>query len=147
MDRVAPKHIFDYCVEDSKDSTYMHMKNKYEDNYSFAYKIKCSCGNEKFIVFEDLHPSIYCKCIKCNKNIIVYDLQYYPAAIKLNCPYERKEIRIHNETEFLLYVVYEYSNEFEEKKDVEFDQDDITWAKVFIKGNSCFEMILDDETA
>lgn len=36
---------------------------------------------------------------------------------------------------------------FEEEKDVEFDQNDITWAKAFIKGNNCFKMIFDDETA
>lgn len=42
---------------------------------------------------------------------------------------------------------YEYSDEFLYEDDVEFDVNDITWAKVFISNGSELIKILDDETA
>ena len=44
-------------------------------------------------------------------------------------------------------MVYEYDDEFEFEDDVDFDSNDITWAKVFVYDQNILQKILDDETA
>lgn len=76
--------------------------------------------------------------------ITVYDLKYYPSAVKLNKDYTLNQI---NKDSVFVYVNYEYDDEFLYEEDVEFDADDITWGKVFILNNNYLIKILDDETA
>lgn len=75
--------------------------------------------------------------------ITVYDLKYYPAAIKLNKNFIISKV---NERFVQVYVNYEYDDEFLYEDDVEFDANDITWGKVFIENNGELKKILDDET-
>lgn len=46
-----------------------------------------------------------------------------------------------------VYVNYEYSDEYKYEDDVDFDLNDIVWAKVFIKKGDSINKILDDETS
>ena len=147
MKKIAPTHIVDFCIDDTDDLNYMKLKNTYVDEYSFVYKVRCKCGNEKFIVYQDEHPSVWGKCLKCNKVLTIYNLEYYPAATKLKEIFESHKLILQNEYEFNIYVEYEYSDEFLYSDEENFDPNDITWAMVFVKGERCFEMILNDETA
>lgn len=76
--------------------------------------------------------------------ITVYDLQYYPSAVKLDGDGNFDKVV---ENPVPVYMNYEYSDEFMFEDDVMFDENDITWAKVFIADNGKLRMILDDETA
>lgn len=144
MKQSAPNHIIEYCHIDENDSCFSHLYNTYEETNSFVYKLKCTCNCEKFIVYKDEHPSVFAKCNNCGKMITVYDLKYYPSAVKLNKDYTLNQI---NKDSVFVYVNYEYDDEFLYEEDVEFDADDITWGKVFILNDNYLIKILDDETA
>lgn len=146
MKETAPIHIKRFCYEDNEDRTYCELREKIYDEVHFLWKIKCDCGETKFKVFTDKHPSVFCKCSQCNKDITVYDLSNYPAAVKLNEEFEAEQICIEGVEDFNVYAIYEYSDEFEED-DKYFDQNDITWATVYIGNGNIVEKILDDETA
>lgn len=142
----APVHIKKFCYEDNEDRTYCKLQEEYQDEYTFVWKIKCECGETKFKVFTDEHPSVFCKCSKCNKDITVYDLANYPAATKLKEELETEQVCMEGVEDFNVYAIYEYSDEFEED-DEDFDQNDITWAYAYIGNDDIVEKILDDETA
>ena len=143
MDIKAPSHILNFCVRDIEDKTYVSLNEKYGDDFSYVYKIKCLCGNEKFMVYRDDHPSIFAKCCNCKKMITVYDLSFYPAAVKLNKEFELEMV----DSGVTVYVNYEYNDEYMFEDDVEYDENDISWAKAFIQNGENVKMILDDETA
>lgn len=147
MNKYAPEHVEKFCVQDMIDSIYNQLNEVYQDNYKFTYKLKCDCGNECFEVYKDRHPSIFAKCVNCNRIISVYDLQYYPAASKLNMNFNKQQVIINGHKSFFVYVVYEYDDEFEFEDDVDFNPNDITWAKVFVYDQNVLQKILDDETA
>ena len=146
MKETAPIHIKKFCYEDNEDRTYCELREKIYDEVHFLWKIKCDCGETKFKVFTDKHPSVFCKCRQCNKDITVYDLSNYPAAVKLNEEFEAEQVYIEGVEDFNVYAIYEYSDEFEED-DEHFDQNDITWATVYIRNGNIVKKILDDETA
>lgn len=143
MKQSAPKHIIEYCDRDNDDSVYAYLYETFGAETSFVYKVKCTCNCEKFIVYQDAHPSVFAKCCNCGNMITVYDLEYYPAAVKLDRNYAVNKM---DENSVRVYVNYEYSDEFLDEEDVEFDANDITWAKVFIANNGAIRKILDDET-
>lgn len=140
----APNHILKYCYKDNRDCFLSYLCETFEDEYSNVYKLKCTCRCENFVVYQDAYRSIFAKCSNCGKKIIVYDLQYYPAAAKLKKSFTLKKV---DELPVSVYVNYEYSDEFLYEDDVEFDVNDITWAKVFIYNGSELIKILDDEIA
>ncbi|MDE6713680.1 MAG: hypothetical protein K2K20_08085 [Lachnospiraceae bacterium] len=146
MKKTAPVHIKKFCFEDNEDRIYRKLQEEIYDEVHFLWKIKCECGETKFKVFTDEHPSVFCKCSRCNKDITVYELSNYPAAVKLNEEFEVEQVFIEGVEDFNVYAIYEYSDEFEEDDD-EFDPNGITWAEVYIGNGSIVEKIVDDETA
>ncbi|MBD5088431.1 MAG: hypothetical protein HDT30_06405 [Clostridiales bacterium] len=140
----APDHVIKYCYKDNSDCFYSYLCETYEGGYSNVYKLKCSCNCKKFLVYQDAHPSIFAECCNCGKMITVYDLENYPAATKLK---ENFTLKKADENSVFVYVNYEYSDEYLYEDDVEFDVNDITWAKVFILNSGELIKILDDETA
>lgn len=144
MNKFAPDHIKKYCVNDRNDDLYNCLTSLYKKQYSFVYKIRCTCGCDKFMVYVDEHPSAFAKCTLCNEYIVIYDLKYYPSATKLNKICSKKQI---GKEGVKVYVVFEYNDEFEDEEDVKFDSNDITWGKVFVRDKNGLMMILDDETA
>ena len=146
MKETAPVHIKKFCYKDDEDGTYRELRETIYDEVHFLWKIKCECGETKFKVFKDEHPSVFCKCSKCNKDITVYDLSNYPAAVKLKEEFEVEQVCKEGVEDFNVYAIYEYSDEFDED-DERFDQNDITWATVYIGNGNIVEKILDDETA
>ena len=145
--KFIPNHIEDYCFVDREDSLYNELYKEYKDEYTFIYKVKCSCSETKFKVYKDRHPTISIQCSNCLKDIIVYDLKFYPAAVKLNKDFIKQQIILDDNEFFEVYVIYEYDDEFEIEDDVEFDPNDISWATVFIKSDKSYFKILDDETS
>ncbi len=141
-----PSHIKEYVRKLPNENKFL---NYNFDNFTLCYEVKCTCGNEEFEVFMDNDPTVLAKCAECRKDIIVYDLKYYPAASVI----EEEEIltkyvSIMNDKIFNICVIYEYSDEFE-FEDEEFDCNDITWCQIYgygIKSNQVFK-IVDDETA
>ena len=119
MNKSAPNHIKEYCYKDNSDSFYLNLVSLFEGENSFVYKLRCICNCEKFIVYQDAHPSVYAKCCSCGRMITVYDLIYYPAAVKLKKKFSLKKFEL---TSVPVYVNYEYADEFLYEEDVDFDE-------------------------
>ena len=144
MEQSAPNHIIEYCYKDDSDDYFIHLRKHYETENSFVYKLRCTCGCNKFIVYQDKHPSVFADCTNCGKMITVYDLAYYPSAVKLKKEFALTKVDV---SPVSVYVNYEYDDEYLYEDDVEFEANDITWGKVFIGINNELIKILDDETA
>jgi len=146
MKRTTPENVNKYCYAPKNDDAYLRLAQEYEDGYTFVYKIKCICENQHFFVYKDKHPTVELKCNKCSEHISVYDLKYYPCAVKLNKEYPLKLV---SNDLYCVYVVFEYSNESEDEEDVPFDDNDITWCYIYIKNIIANEVIelINDETA
>ena len=141
---IAPIHIVDYCSIEYKDDAFQKLQQAYNDDFSYVYKVKCTCNSTRFFIYLDDHPTVIAECSICKKKIIIYDLSFYPAATKLDESYVMHRIF---DTANELYVNYEYSDEYLYYKDVDFNPNDITWAKAFVKKDEQLIKILDDETA
>lgn len=144
MEQSAPNHIIEYCYKDDSDDYFIHLRKHYETENSFVYKVKCTCGCNKFIVYKDKHPSVFAECDNCRKVITVYELAHYPSAVKLKKDFDLIKV---DEAPVMVYVNYEYDDEYLYEEDVEFNANDITWGKVFIANKNGLKKILDDETA
>lgn len=146
MKESAPEHIERFCTKDFEDTFYRRLYNKYHADYTFVHKIKCDCGEMKFKVYKDDHPSVILKCDCCNRDIVAYDLSYYPAATKVNINYNKKLIQFDKLKCFSVYTIYQYDDEFELEYDVEFNKNVISWGIIYIKNGDFVKKILDDET-
>ena len=140
---IAPSHIEKYCKIVQNDKFYIELRDRFASDYSYVYKIICNCNNEKFVIYKSNQPSIYAICNKCKNKIVVYDLLQYPAAVVLNKTYDFVRI---TDLESELYMNYEYSDEYLYENDVDFDNNDISWARAFITDKTNLKIILDDET-
>ena len=147
MNQCSPEHINKYCyIPDNNDNVFQELVRKLGSDYLFVFKVKCTCENDGFFVYKDKHPTVELDCPVCNENISVYDLKYYPCAVKLNEDYVLDKV---SNDLYCVYVAFEYSNEFEEEDDVEFDINDISWCYVYVKNITTNELIelVNDETA
>ena len=63
---------------------FQKLKDMYEGEYSYVYKVTCKCNNNKFMVYKDSHPTVIVECCACKRRIIVYNLSFYPSATKLS---------------------------------------------------------------
>ena len=141
MINIAPTHIRKYCFCDYSDKIFKEIFDKYDDTNTAIYKIKCSCGNTLFKVYVDPNPTVKIICTKCLKEIIVYDLIFYPAATK--CPDKNdvfESVIYGSQTEFEVYAMYEYRDDYE-------DENDISWCHVYLNFQNDLIEIIDDETS
>lgn len=147
---IAPTHIINYCRLIDSDSVFSEIKKKYEGDYSFVYKIACSCGCNSFKLMIDPHPTANAVCVKCGALIVLYDLELYTNAIKLSSIFELKKFTspVSGADVFEICVLYEYSDEFPFNHKF-FDENDITAFALFTYDSeiSQVDMIMDDETA
>ncbi len=142
MRKCVPSHLASYCCEEDNDKVFVQLRDKYEDEFSYVYKVKCKCGCKEFTVYRDNHPSIFAECSNCKEWITIYDLKYYTCAVKLRKEYVAKKIF---DDKVSVYVCYEYSDELYELEPV--DENDVTWGMVFVELNNEILTILNDETA
>lgn len=146
MKRCAPSHINKYCYIYQNEKIYKLLSEKYEDEYTFLYKIRCSCNNTKFKVYRNEQSTVMLKCPVCKNKIVVYDLSYYPGATKIGNNIELEKIIYKEQELFDVYVLYEYDDEFEQENDVEFNNNSISWCYAYILSNEGLIQILNDET-
>lgn len=134
-----PEHL-NGCVEDasfrfSADISPLH---KY-------YKLKCHCGNILFRLFISNKKSLVAICSECGEKIIIYDLENYPAAIKLPGSETFVSLRSDDQKPTTVFVMYEYGPIDDGEQ---FDRNDISWCQVFTEPDSgSLEKVFDDETA
>ena len=108
------------------------------------YSLWCACGCRSFFIRISNLRSVIARCASCQHDIVVYDLQMYPTAIKTRGEEVFAPLPADIDQPSIVYVLYEYS---EPEEDVEFDQDDISWCQVFVKGDSGeIVKVFDDET-
>lgn len=147
---MMPEHIKEYCVEIDEKSAFYMIKQDYSDDFAYTYKIKCLCGCSIFEIFTDRHPTAEAVCTNCGKRITVYDLKYYPNAIKLSEDFEMKKyLSVETgQSKFEICALYEYSDEFDFNSEF-FDRNDITGFSLFAfdETTSDIILVLDDETA
>ena len=138
---IYPDHLIYYVKRLSEKNSIFDWECK---DLSPAYKIFCTCKNEKLKLFKSEMPKAYAICPECLNAIILYDLRLYPAATCLNEPDLFSQIRIGNEELFDIYVNFCYSDDYYETK----NNNDVTGYNLFIidKENKKYH-IIDDETA
>lgn len=141
---IAPSHVEKYCNRVNDDTFFTELNDKFAGDFSFVYKVICNCNSSKFTVFKSNQPGIIALCNNCKNEIIIYDLLQYPAAIVLNKSYDFERV---TDLDSELYVNYEYSDDYLYENNVDFDNNDVTWARAFIVDQNGMKKILDDETA
>ncbi len=108
------------------------------------YQIVCTCGGLRFRLTKSQQKTVVADCLECGRVTVVYDLQFYPAAVKLSGK-EVFETIEDGVDQAGTYIMFEYS---EREPDMDFDQNDITWCQIFVlRRNGVLEQVLDDETA
>lgn len=143
---IAPNHIKNYVKA-------ILSKNKYFDldlgAFSFSYELSCTCGCIDFKIYKTKEPMVTAQCTNCKKEIIVYDLEQYPAATTYR-PLDDILVQVEDNGRnvFSVGIIFEYSDEFD-FDDKEFDENDLSWCQIYLhdKLQSKSFCIVDDETA
>lgn len=78
----CPNHIEKFVEKLSNKNKFVEYEG---DDYHIPYSVKCTCGSYKLKVFLNEEPSVKAVCTKCNNEIILYDLKFYPAATIVKC--------------------------------------------------------------
>ena len=137
--RMYPVHLND-CVEDASQL----FSGKASD-YHKHYQIKCSCGADLFELLVSNRKSVLAKCASCGARILVYDLAFYPAAVKLTGEETFRELEGGPGFPSRIYVQYEYGLL---DADEPFDRNDVTWCSIFAESiGGELRRVFDDETA
>ena len=143
----APSHI-------KKNVKPILGRNKFFDNdidgqFTFAYEVRCSCGNNTFVIYKNSEPKVIASCESCEETITLYDLIEYPCAVTFRKNEDLlKKVAIENNDKFNVAIIFEYSDEFS-LDDEGFDEDAITWCQIYLYDvtNLRSILIVDDETA
>lgn len=141
----VPDHVRKYCKKTNITRQIEHKYEMYDDYYSFVYQVVCTCGCEDFDVYKNLCPYVYAICKQCNKKIVIYDLECYPAASFPSnwMPFELEFTKI--ETNKII-VNYDYDDEYA-ITDSRFNMNNITGFNMWIYSDGIYKLIIDDETA
>ncbi|MBQ8569009.1 MAG: hypothetical protein IJ446_07315 [Oscillospiraceae bacterium] len=140
----APDHIRPYCIKSRLTAPFD--KENYDNGsfYSFVYQISCDCGCKELSVFKNEWPYVTAKCCTCGKELVIYDLEGYPAASSGGSEYKAELVQIYEKCE--LVAEFEYDDEYF-YTDVRFDKNDITGFNLWAYLNDEYTLIVDDETA
>lgn len=134
-----PSHLED-CVESAS-----HIFSADETDLHKHYEIVCNCGSRVFNLWLSNKKSVKAECTQCSKIIVIYDLQFYPTAVKLPGDEQFSPMANQVKRPSNVFVQYEYGPP---ETDVPFDRNDITWCQIFAcqeKGE--IERVFDDETS
>jgi hypothetical protein len=134
-----PTHLND-CVEDAS----IRFINDASDYHKY-YQIICRCGCKLFDLLVSDKDSVIGICSECNYRIVIYDLDYYPAATKLDGEESFARMNGMPNRPSQVYALYEYG---QLDADMEFDPNDISWFQLFSETkDGQLVKIFDDETA
>lgn len=142
MDRLAPRHIQQFCTDLITESEFAEFFHEYANKCCGVYQIICKCCNDKFHVLYDEHPSCWVKCTNCDELITLYDLKYYPAAVKTEEIFSEHFLCVNGANEFKVCVMYEYGDYYE-------SYDDLSWCNIWCKDSSTGNVfnLINDETS
>ena len=112
----VPEHIKDFCFDISTEDTVFDVLKETYGSYGELYKVKCTCNCVLFELTLDDHPTAYAKCSACQKEIILYELEFYPSAIKLRDTFPQYTFRNGNFFEICMY--FEYPDDWEGNNDI-----------------------------
>lgn len=115
------------------------------DEFHHYYQIVCRCQAERFRILISDRDSVKARCLLCARQVILYDLEHYPAASKISGPEEFQEVTSNEGDRLRVFVRYEYGEVDEGEP---FDRNDITWCQVWLeREEGKLVRIFDDETA
>jgi len=105
----------------------------------------CRCGSRTFDLLVSDRKSVVAVCEACGSKTVVYDLAFYPAAIKMPGPESFTELSGMPTRPAKIFVQYEYGPR---EPDMEFDRNAITWCQIFSESEiGTLVKVFDDETA
>ena len=108
------------------------------------WEIVCRCGGQKFDLRLSNRKSVLAVCAGCQSPVVIYDLAYYPAAVKTAGPESFSELPDMPIRPSRIIVHYEYGVP---EPDMDFNQDDISWCQVFTEStDGMLIKVFDDET-
>lgn len=133
-----PEHLGD-CVKNATGRFAGDVTNEHR-----YYQLVCSCGDIRFTLWESNRKSVLAECASCKRRTIVYDLAFYPAAVKLPGAENYARLASQKCIPSEVFVLYEYGTP---EDDMDFNRNDITWCQIFVVTESGkLETVFDDET-
>jgi len=109
-----------------------------------CYLLSCTCAGQEFNLFESDLQSVLAECAGCQNRITVYDLENYPAAIKLQGAESFSPMVSQLERPSRILATFEYGPP---EDDVVFDRNDITWCQIHaLLADGSKILVFDDET-
>jgi hypothetical protein len=109
----------------------------------YYFKLKCLCGSTRLRLAHSRQKTVQAKCMSCRNEFTVYDLAFYPAAVKLSGKEEFQELD-NPENYDDVFVMFEYGDS---EPDVDFDENDITWCQLYVRRkDGAIAKVFDDET-
>ena len=143
----APSHIKKYVKQILGKNKFFN--DNIDGQFTFAYEVSCSCGNNEFVIYKNSEPKVIAFCESCGKTITLYDLIEYPCAVIVRKDEDvLKKVTNENNNKFNVAIIFQYSDEFA-FDDEEFDENAITWCQIYLYDIVSLRsiMIVDDETA
>jgi hypothetical protein len=108
------------------------------------FQVVCSCDSREFLLLLSNRKSVKAICAECHAIITLYDLAFYPAAVKIRGQEEFAPLNALSDWPASVFVRFEYS---EPEPDVEFDRNDITWCEILVRSRvGKLVTVFDDET-
>lgn len=143
---IAPDHIKQYCFCSKKT----RLLFEFQDDYSFVYQIRCTCGCKHLKIYMNDTPKVIAYCQNCGNKITIYDLTLYPTSAPMSdwipgwLAQERELQPLQCLDDNGLFVNYQYGYCV---TDTEFNENDVTGFNMWIYKNEKMLLIIDDETA
>lgn len=107
-------------------------------------QLRCVCGSRLFGLFISNKRTVHAVCHQCGERAVVYDLEHYPAAIKIPGIEYFEPLKLQAVRPSPVIVVIEYP---EPEPDIAFDKNDITWCTILTPDeNGLMQRVFSDET-
>ena len=145
----APTNIKPYCFADEKTGL---LSDFADDEYSFVYNLRCTCGCKYLGLFANDTPKVTACCRRCGNGFDIYDLRLYPtSAPDADSFLSSLWLDGYDETAPLtvpfsctVYVNYQYGDSI---NDPDFDENCVTGFNMWIYDKGEMKLVIEDETA
>lgn len=116
------------------------------DPYHHYFQAICTCGKDRVDPLIGDKDSFGVECVYCHERLLLYDLDNYPAATKLEGAESFTPVEIQNgQARGKIFVMYEYGRPSANET---WDRNNITWFEAMLEDDSGnLHIFVNDETA
>jgi hypothetical protein len=138
----APRHVQPFARPAVGD---VDIPGRFAENHKL-WKIACLCDADLFDLYVSDLPRAVARCMRCAKEIVLYDIREYPAGTPYRGASGLRRALVSAVNGCAVYAMYEYGDI---EEGAEPNPDDISWCQIFARDASTGEvtMVVDDEAA